>query len=232
MNQFAYLIFHLVIISSLVISKKLYPKMKLLTQKEFLGFIPVSIFFIIWDYLVTDIWWSFNLKYISFNSLVKDIKIPIEELAFFFVVPYALLVFVKNLFPIINQTDFRISDRYFKVLELVIKACLILSGFRFYALEFWYSFTICVLLFLTPLDIFKNKIYLIGLGFTLLMTLVFNFYLTYLPIVMYTQTYKTGFVIGTIPIEDFGYAIILYIWIVKGFHAKKNIDVFTAQKES
>lgn len=231
MNQFAYLLFHIVIISSLLISKKLYPKMKLLTKQEVQSFIPVSLFFIVWDYLVTDVWWSFNNQYITFNSLVSYIKIPIEELAFFFVVPYALMVFVKNLFTIIKQTELQIHHNYFKLGQILIKLVLLFLGYKFYTQGLWYSFTISVLLILTPLELLKNKVYAIGLAFTLFMTLVFNYYLTYLPVVMYTQAYKTGVMIGTIPIEDFGYAIILYIWIVKGFHATKNTKVFTAQKE-
>ncbi|HMT39630.1 MAG TPA: lycopene cyclase domain-containing protein [Candidatus Saccharibacteria bacterium] len=45
----------------------------------------------------------------------------------------------------------------------------------------------------------------------LVMMLIFNTYLTKLPIVIYNSNYISGLKIGTIPIEDFGYLIAVII---------------------
>lgn len=231
MFKFAYLLFHFVIISALYISKKVYPKMLLLNKLEIKSYLPVSLFFIVWDYIVTDIWWSFNTAYIYFSGWLKYLKIPIEEIAFFFVIPYALLVFIKNLFVVSKMTQITFDKRFFDFLQVAVKFLLLSFAYYFFNTGLWYSFTVCFLLFFTPFSLLQYKIYTIGLVFTLFMTLVFNYYLTYLPIVMYTQAYKTGLQVGTVPIEDFGYAVILYIWIVKGFHATTDTKVFKVQKK-
>ena len=70
----------------------------------------------------------------------------------------------------------------------------------------------------------KTKVLLALLVILCLMTLIFDFYLTALPIVLYNSNSITQLKILTIPIEDFSYtiaAVILVPSLFKYFNAKK-----------
>jgi lycopene cyclase domain-containing protein len=220
-TSFAYMLFHFVIVGSLVLSYKLYPKMLFPTQKEMVRMLPVSLFFIIWDYFVTDIWWHFNSDFILFESFAKQFRLPLEEILFFFVVPFALLTFLKNILQYTQKSTFLLEKNMFSVNVFVVRLLLFTLAFIFFYQQQWYSFTIVVLLQFVEYSLLLVKSVSFGLLFTLCTTFIFNLYLTYLPIVTYTQSYKTGYMVGTIPIEDFGYAIILYLMLVKATNVSK-----------
>ena len=229
-NSFAYLIFHVVILISLFLGKLIYPKMKFVSKSEYIRSLPVILFFIVWDYLVTGKWWDFNPEFILPIHNIFRLRLPIEEILFFFIIPFALLTFVKNLSNIErfknNDKDVYNDDIFnievFKQLSILIKGLLLLSAVYFLDLEKWYTFSVLILLFITDLSFLQRKVYFYGLLFTVLTTFIFNCYLTFLPVVRYTQVYKIGLRVGSIPIEDFGYGILLYLWIVKAAYVSKT----------
>lgn len=220
-DQFAYLQFHLVIIGSLFISKLFYKSMVFISVKKYLQILPVIFTFIIWDILVTDVWWSFNPQYIVGLNSVLNLPIPIEEVSFFFVVPFALLTFVENL----KQMKIMQSKNETKFLNVALRVAKLFSliiGYYSFINSWWYTFVISLLLLFTDFSALKKVWVQTGFYFLLFTTFIFNYYLTYLPIVLYTQEYKSNILIGTIPVEDFGYAIVLFLWILNRLYANKK----------
>lgn len=220
-DQFAYVQFHLVIILSLVVSKFFYREMKFISFNRYFKTMPVILFFIIWDVVVTNKWWHFNTQFVLEVNQTLPLILPIEEVLFFFTVPFALLTFFENLrtYESFQQTTNSGFFNYFLIgSKVLIFLLLIISFFN----SFWYTFTILLMLLLSDFSYFKKAWVQIGFYFLLFTTLVFNYYLTYLPVVLYTIDYKSNILVGTIPLEDFGYAVILFLWIIRTAYADKE----------
>jgi lycopene cyclase domain-containing protein len=213
-DALGYLLFHAVIVGTLVFSYKLYPAMLVLTKTEIIRMLPVSAFFILWDFLVTGAWWQFNPKFILLPSFSSVLRLPLEEVLFFLVVPYAVLTVVKNLLVYTKNSLVRSEDRVYMYLNICIRLCLLGLAAAFFARAQWYSFSVVVFLQLVDMSVLRSKGILLGLFFTLFATLIFNMYLTALPVVMYDEIYITGIRIGSIPVEDFGYGVLLYLLLI------------------
>jgi len=220
-TKLAYFFFHFVILSSLFIGKLFYKKMKLPSLENFYKILPVIIFFIIWDSLVTNYWWDFNYQYTLFNWRIFGL--PIEEILFFFTVPLGLLTFIQNLIPIIKKQDFSFDQKYIYSIAIFIKIILmIIFAISLSAQWFYTAFISFCLIFFINKDVIINKIFLSGIIFTIVTTLIFNYYLTYLPIVTYNNIYKSNINIGTIPLEDFGYGLLMYLMIIRNLYGKNK----------
>lgn len=217
----SYLFFHLLILGSLGISKLFYSEMKFVSLNKFMKIYPVVIFFIIWDFVVTGSWWTFNPKFVHQLNALLNFKIPYEEVLFFIVVPFALLSLLENLKLFIKSDRPIIKRDKFRSINYSLKLVIFIFVIFFYISQLWYSFFIMVLLLVTDFYPLIIKHFALGAIFTIMTTLFFNYYLTSLPIVMYDAAYKTNLLIGTIPIEDFGYGLLLYLWIVRCVYGKK-----------
>ncbi len=164
-------------------------------------------FFVIWDYFVVNYFWFFNSKYITGVFIAG---LPIEEILFFFSVPFACLLLWVN------------YEKYFS--EKII------SNFRFYLIVFC---LILALFFLFYGIIYTSTVLFVFLGVVLvdcllktnlfiekkfvtfiflvvnILTLIFNLYLTARPVVMYNEALKTNINIITVPLEDFVFGMAL-----------------------
>lgn len=58
-------------------------------------------------------------------------------------------------------------------------------------------------------QVFRRRSSWLLLGVLVIMTTIFNTYLTRLPIVRYNQDALLGLKVGTIPIEDYAYTLVL-----------------------
>lgn len=93
----------------------------------------------------------------------------------------------------------------------------------------WFSLVLCIITLGLDLAIFRTKIitqkqtwWVLGIMFIL--TLIFNSLLTGLPIVTYDEQLLSGIKLGTIPIEDFSYAVVATVLpfsIVRFYERKK-----------
>jgi len=213
MKKLSYLLFNLLILTLPIISKLIYQKTILPKTSYFiLSAAIVAVIFIVWDIKVTDKWWFFNNQYILG---VKFFKLPIEEVLFFFTVPFSCLIIFLNLNSLIPlKINF---DFYF----FLIFIFLILS---FYFLKKGKAYPFVVFLLLSVnifLDYFL-RVYLLNqlafyiyLAIVTVLTFVFNYYLTSKKIITYSKNYKTNFLITTIPFEDFIYGInLLYLNLI------------------
>jgi lycopene cyclase domain-containing protein len=216
-THFSYLLFHIVIVASLFVSKFLYKPMKLpLFEKVWkviaLGSAPLLLL----DLAVTDwFWWFAESKILP---LPKVLSIPVEEFLFFVTVPYALLTLHENLATIPTFNKQILSNKGVPLMVLLFG----LWGTFLGAVGWLYTASMCVLLSLSLIiasryTFVKTVRFVVVLGLALLLTAIFNMYLTAVPIVLYDVTLKSNLLLGTIPFEDFlfGTILVIHLFIAK-----------------
>lgn len=208
-----YLIFNLIIFLAPFLSSFFYPMIFPNNINHFLPILIPAVIFIFHDIKVNNLWWNFNKKYII---NFKIYKLPIEEILFFFTVSFSCLTIWLNLKIIlpsinsylINIIFFGAIFLYFNFLYLKTKKPY--PKFVFYL----YLFLIILDLILKTNIIFKFN-FLIFSIIVFFLVLIFNYYLTKRPIVIYNKKFKSNVKILTIPIEDFLYGFnFIYLLIL------------------
>lgn len=175
----------------------------------FLSIITTAIFFIMWDIIFTKMGvWSFNLRY---HSGIELFQLPIEEWLFFICIPYAS-IFIHFAFqyfcPNVLLSN-RVVKAIYWVLMIVLLPTIVFNYDKWYTLVN-YS---CLVLILSY-AVFKVPNILNSFFITFLIVLipfsVVNGILTGSfidePVVYYNNNENLGIRLGTIPIEDIGYA--------------------------
>lgn len=207
--KFEYLIFNIIIFLSSTLSVILSKKGKLPYLKYFLyTFIIIGIPFVYWDYLVTNSWWSFNQNFVLGYNLFN---LPIEEIMFFFTVPWACLTLWINI-----EDHEKVSK---SGLDLIIPSLIFLIGLiicltgKVYAGTTLIVFSLVSLISLASGFWFRKIKFRVFLLIVVCLTFIFNTYLTARLVVIYNPHYLTGFMVGTIPIEDF----IFGLGLITGF---------------
>ncbi|MFT5915746.1 MAG: lycopene cyclase domain-containing protein [Flammeovirgaceae bacterium] len=174
-------------------------------------FIAISItgaVFLYWDYLFTD-WgvWSFNEEYILG---IHFFQLPIEEWLFFLTVPFAC-IFIHEVLKYFVKKD--ILQPYTKQITLFLIILFgVISTKNPDKLYTFVNFGLATILLGVHWSLFDKQMigrfYLTYLV-TLIPFLIVNGILTYLPVVEYDNAENLRFRIGTIPIEDMVYSMIL-----------------------
>ena len=205
--KYEYLIFNLLVFAGPILGGLFYPKTKWPKLKHILfSIIPPAVVFILADFFATGIFWHFNDKYITG---IRLLNLPLEEVLFFFTVPFACLFLWVN-WPKSNRLVFR--RRWLSVSGiglLFISIALFIVG--------WFYSGIIFLIFGCWLlvDSFRDRPlsnrrdYLTFMFIVFMLTMIFNSYLTARPIVIYNPQYKTNLNLFTVPIEDIIYGFIL-----------------------
>lgn len=171
-----------------------------------------AILYIIWDSYFTRLGvWSFNENYITG---IKYFGLPLEEILFFFVVPYCCVFIYECIscyFPKIKQS------RQADILLGILAVILLIAGIIFYEREYTrYTFILTALglgFFLVGRRFFPNfnsNIFLISYAIILIPFLVVNGFLTAIPVVLYNNAENLGIRIYTIPFEDMFYGLLLF----------------------
>ncbi len=172
-----------------------------------------AIFYIVWDSYFTKIGiWSFNPGYITG---IKLLNLPIEEVLFFFVVPYCCVFIyecIVNYFPSIQAE--KTADTFIKLLAVI----LLVAGLFFYDRHYtaytfvlFAFFTLLFYLFRRYFNGLRTGYFLIAYAVTLVPFLVVNGFLTAIPVVLYNDAENLGFRIYTIPFEDTFYGMLLVL---------------------
>lgn len=174
----------------------------------------MSAIFITWDILFTDMKvWGFNPKYLSKIYLFN---LPIEEWMFFICIPFSCL-FIYEVLNYYNPND--ILGKYRKI----ISVCLIvtLTPLALYFHDLWYTFITFSLtsIFLIYLVISKNDQYTgrfyLAYAVSLVPFFIVNGILTGTilnePIVWYNNNENIGLRLGTIPVEDTIYSLLMLL---------------------
>jgi lycopene cyclase domain-containing protein len=191
----------------------------------------VGCLFLLWDeYFTQEGIWGFNGNYLL-NIFLGHL--PIEEVCFFLVVPYACVFIyevLKAYFP-----DLKLSNlgRYFGIVFTVIAlVCCFLFPSN------WYTMSACMLSAVLTIGIyFVNRApwygqfvltYLVALLPFIIVNGVLTGAVTQQPIVWYNESHMIGPRIITIPVEDlfYNYALLLLVTTIyeyfKTILTKKN----------
>lgn len=175
----------------------------------FSAIILTAIFFIVWDIIFTKIGvWSFNPRY---HSGIELFDLPIEEWLFFICIPYASL-FIHFAFHYFYPKFF-LSDKTVKIIYWILMIIL-LPTIAFHYDKLYTAINYTVLVLLLTYTVFKVSHILNAFFITFLIVLIpfsiVNGILTGSfidePVVVYNNAENLGIRLGTIPIEDIGYA--------------------------
>lgn len=219
---FNFIIFFLSTFSIFVVKGTRYPQLR----PALLAILSISVPYILWDAVVAGWWWSFNPRFILGFSLGP---LPVEELLFFFVVPWSCLIIWENLK---ERVKGKVS---FHFERLVAVAGVILLGISVFQ-EWWYSASIGGLMCLFSVistqcgKWFEQKASLLYVAIVFLLTCIFNGYLTWRPVVIYNTLTKSNLNLGTIPLEDVVYGLVLVSAVAIVYEALVNFPQMAFQK--
>lgn len=183
-----------------------------------------AVFYIAWDVWFTHLGvWSFNENYISGIQLFN---LPIEEVLFFFVVPFCCVFIyecIRSYFPGIK--DNTAARKTFLLLGFL----LLVTGFIFHS-KYYTSFTfIFTGFFMVIIYFFKNyfsqfntAVFFLSYAIILMPFLIVNGFLTAIPVVLYNDSENLGMRIYTIPVEDIFYGMLLVMMNVAGYEKRRN----------
>ena len=172
-----------------------------------------ALFYIIWDIFFTaKNVWSFNENYITG---IKLINLPIEEVLFFFVVPYCCVFVyecIRCYFPKLESKP--IGNSILQLLAVV----LVVAGIIFYQKKYTSSTFMFTAIFIAVISLLKNyfkrfdaTLFLVAFTVILIPFLLVNGFLTAIPVVMYNNAENLGIRIYTIPFEDVFYGMLLML---------------------
>ncbi len=183
----------------------------------------VAVFFIIWDVFFTKIGvWGFNNRYLLG---LKLINIPIEEVLFFFCIPYSSVFVYFSLNYLVKKNSLK---KYQQFITLFLAIGLGIVGLFF--LNRLYT---SVTFILTSLFLFFNYIKKTDFSriyFSYCITLFFFFIVNGIltgsfidePVVWYNNNENLGIRMGTIPVEDVFYGFLLIASIIQIFEYLNN----------
>ena len=175
-----------------------YSKMKSVALSIFL----VSSVFVAWDAFATSRGhWSFNSAYLVGT---KFFGLPFEEILFFITVPFSCLFTYEALAYFLKDARISLLDR----LPSAVGIAFVLLSTIFFDREYTFLALLSVGLSILIASksvghFFSSKLYWSYFAVTFTLFFVFNFILTSLPIVEYSDLAISGFRVTTIPVEDF-----------------------------
>jgi lycopene cyclase domain-containing protein len=193
-------------------------------QFVFPAMIPAALIYIVWDsYFTKHGIWNFNSGYIAGLQLFE---LPIEEILFFFVVPYCCLFIyecIRVYFPKIECT--RKSDILLGAIAVVLLGLgLAYPGKAYTASTFLFTslFIAVILCFRSWFRDFNSAAFLVAYAVILIPFLIVNGFLTAMPVVLYNDAENLGIRIYTIPVEDVFYGMLLVMMNVAVYEKLRN----------
>jgi lycopene cyclase domain-containing protein len=175
----------------------------------FSAILITAIFFIVWDVIFTKMGvWSFNPRY---HSGIEFFDLPIEEWLFFICIPYAS-IFIHFAFhyfyPKVWLTDKTVKIIYGILMVVLLPTIVIHYDKSYTAIN--YGVLVLVLtytVFKVPhiLNTFFITFLIVLIPFALVNGILTGSFIDE-PVVSYNNAENLGIRLGTIPIEDIGYA--------------------------
>jgi lycopene cyclase domain-containing protein len=187
-----------------------------------------GLFFVTWDVIATlrgD--WSFNPDHVMGISFAG---LPLEEVLFFIFVPYSLLLTYEQAAYIFRDRKVIWNQRagYAMGLILVIASFLV-TGKNYTFMAVFSAGLVMLALSLFCPGMMERLSFWAYLLTGYLLFILFNYFLTSLPVVIYSPSSVSGVRFLTIPIEDFFYNfalmsvyLVFYLWAKDNVGAAKN----------
>ncbi len=188
-----------------------------------------ALFYIIWDMVFTKQGvWSFNEEYITG---IKLYNLPIEEVLFFFIVPYCCVFIyecVRVYFSKIENTAFAsLLLKLTGVVLLVIAIFFHEREYTFFTFFFNGIFIFIIFSLKKYFASFNIAAFLISYLIILVPFLIINGLLTSIPVVLYNNKENLNLRIYTIPFEDIFYGMLLVMMNIAGYERLKREKVST-----
>ena len=172
-----------------------------------------ALLYIVWDiYFTSKGVWSFNPEYITG---IKLYNLPLEEVLFFFIVPYCCLFIyacVRAYFP--NLVNKKGAYLFLQIIAMV----LLITGLIFKGKDYTSWTFILTGFFIVMLFKFRKFFkgfdavsFLVSYAICLIPFLIVNGFLTAIPVVVYNNAENLGIRIYTIPFEDAFYGMLLVL---------------------
>ena len=172
-----------------------------------------ALLYMLWDiYFTSKGIWSFNDKYITGWKLFN---LPLEEVLFFFVVPYCCIFIyecVRSYFPQLKNK--RTADHILQLLALLLLVFGMFFFKRYYtSWTFLLTATFLIIIYLARsyFKTFDAASFLASYAVILIPFLLVNGFLTAMPVVVYNNAENLGIRIYTIPLEDVFYGMLLIL---------------------
>jgi len=185
--------------------------------------LPASLY-IVWDFYFTlKGVWSFNDYYITG---IKIINLPIEEVLFFFVVPYCCVFIyecIKVYFPQVKNKA--AADVLLMTLALILWVTGIIFYQKYYTgwtFIFNALFIAIIYFFRDYFKSFDTTSFLVAYGIMLIPFLIVNGFLTKIPVVLYNNAQNLRMRIYTIPFEDIFYGMLLILMTIVIYEKLKS----------
>ncbi|MDY7394259.1 lycopene cyclase domain-containing protein [Aureibaculum sp. 2210JD6-5] len=204
-------------------------------KEVFLSIIIVGVFFIIWDINFTKNGiWGFNENYLVGLSILG---LPIEEWLFFICIPYAS-IFIHYAFQYFFPT-ISLSIKITNIITISLILLLLIVAIKNYdkAYTFYNYIILSVLLLYSYFT--KNRqlpIFYITFLIILIPMLLVNGILTGSfieePVVWYNNSENLGIRLGTMPIEDIGYAFTMLFGSIVLIEKIKKSSLFTNKNKA
>jgi len=215
-----YLLINIVIvIFPLLLSLLPYFKFREKWPALFTSILLVGGSFIIWDSLVT--WrgdWSFNPAFVTGYRLLG---LPVEELLFFFTVPYSCIFLYEGLVRFSKERTLSHPKYLYLFLGIaLILASLFLRDKGYTSIVLFVSGVLFLLGTNKLKALFSSSLYWHWILDCTFLFLIFNYFLTSLPILIYNPQAILNIRVLTIPIEDFFYnfsLLTLYLAVYRQF---------------
>lgn len=182
----------------------------------------ISTAYIVWDVIATKRGdWAFNPEHlIGINIL----GLPIEEILFFFTVPYSCIFIYETVCFYIKETKLNFNGKLFLIPAILI----IILGIIFYDQNYTFTVSIFVGAFFIGAILFNESLlgsrnFWITILISFLPFLIVNYFLTSIPVVTYNDNAFSGKRFITIPYEDFLYSFsMISLWILFYVLAKEK----------
>lgn len=200
---------------------QLYKKSKSIGLSIFL----ILIVFLPWDmYFTENEIWGFNTNY---TSGIQLYNLPIEEVLFFVIVPFACLFIYEVLnYFVKTQIPLKLTQSTLVLLAITLISFAIIFNERLYT---FVCFLICASAILTIIVVnpkWLNRFllaYLVSLIPFLLINGILTGSLIESPIVHYNSDEIIGYRILTIPIEDFIYNLLMFLIMISVYEKSNSI---------
>jgi lycopene cyclase domain-containing protein len=186
-----------------------------------------AIFYICWDIFFTAKGiWSFNDDYIIG---IKFFDLPLEEILFFFIVPYCCVFIyecVRIYFPQIKNIKF--ADEILKSIGIILLLIAVVFYNRWYTswtFTFTAIFIASIYLFKKYFSAFNASIFLASYLVMLIPFFIVNGFLTSIPVVIYNNAENLGVRLFSIPIEDTFYGMLLILMNIVIYEKLKSKKV-------
>ena len=182
-----------------------------------------AVFYIVWDMVFTKQGiWSFNENYITGLKLYN---LPIEEVLFFFVVPYCCVFIyecIRCYFP--NLQSHASSILILKLIGILLLVVAIINheyAYPFFTFFFNGLFIFMIMASQKIKSQFNVSAFLVAYLIILIPFLLVNGLLTAIPVVLYNDSENLGIRLYTIPVEDIFYGMLLIMMNVVGYERLK-----------